>query len=188
MAVQRLRRVVRKIDPWSVLKVSLIFNAIMALVFVLGTVVFWAIFVNAGIPQRINELALLIGLENGINLEGAVYFRIVLLLSIIGMILLTGFMTLGAVVYNLISDIVGGVEFIVLEETTPTGTRPRVSMPIAPARSTPRGGVLPRVRGEPANQRATRETTITEAGTETEAATGTVATATDDDRPTTTES
>ena len=77
MAVQRVRRVIRKVDPWTVLKVSLVFNAIMALVFVLGTVIFWAIFVNAGIPARINELALLIGLESGINLDGQVYFRIV---------------------------------------------------------------------------------------------------------------
>ncbi|MDP2623738.1 MAG: DUF3566 domain-containing protein, partial [Actinomycetota bacterium] len=83
MAVQRVRRVIRKIDPWTVLKVTLVFNAIMALVFVLGTVVFWSIFVNAGIPEKINDLALLIGIENGINLEGAVYFRIVLLLSVI---------------------------------------------------------------------------------------------------------
>ena len=47
MAVQRVRRVIRKVDPWTVLKVSLVFNAIMALVFVLGTVIFWAIFVNS---------------------------------------------------------------------------------------------------------------------------------------------
>ena len=60
MAVQRVRRVIRKVDPWSVLKVSLVFDAVMALVFVLGGVIFWAIFVNAGIPDKINELALLI--------------------------------------------------------------------------------------------------------------------------------
>ena len=44
MAIQRVRRVIRKVDPWTVLKVSLIFNALMALAFVLGTVIFWAIF------------------------------------------------------------------------------------------------------------------------------------------------
>jgi hypothetical protein len=146
MAVQRVRRVIRKVDPWTVLKVSLVFNAIMALVFVLGTVIFWAIFVNAGIPERINELALLIGLENGINLDGEVYFRIVILLSVIGTIMMTGFFTLGAVVYNLISDLVGGIEVIVLEETgAPQGTRPRVSLPVAPERETPRRNILPKV-------------------------------------------
>ena len=150
MAVQRVRRVIRKIDPWTVLKVSLVFNAIMALVFVLGTVIFWSIFVNAGIPQKINDLALLIGLENGINLDGAVYFRIVLLLSVIGTILVTGFLTLGSVVYNLISDLVGGLEVIVLEETgAPQVARPRVTLPTArrpvvvPAA---RRGILPTIK------------------------------------------
>lgn len=147
MAVQRVRRVVRKVDPWTVLKVSLVFNAMMALVFVLGTIIFWAIFVNAGIPERINELALLIGLENGINLDGQVYFRIVVLLSVIGTIMLTGFYTLGAVIYNLISDLVGGVEFIVLEETAgPKGTRPKVSLPVATERRTPRRSIIPPIR------------------------------------------
>lgn len=145
MAVQRVRRVIRKIDPWTVLKVTIVFNAIMALVFVLGTVIFWSIFVNAGIPERINDLALLIGIENGINLEGAVYFRIVVLLAVIGTIMMTGFFTLGAVVYNLISDLVGGVEVIVLEETlgaraVPRATHSGVTRPPA------RRGILPTVR------------------------------------------
>lgn len=143
MPVHRVRRVIRKIDPWSVLKVALVFNGVMAVVFVLGSVVFWAIFVNAGIPERINEMALLIGLENGLNLDGAVYFRIVLLLALLGMIFMTGFMTLGVVVYNLITDIVGGVEVIVLEDSTPVSDRPKVSMPLATDR---RRGILPPLR------------------------------------------
>lgn len=160
MAVQRVRRVVRKVDPWTVLKVSLVFNAMMALVFVLGTVVFWAIFVNAGIPGRINELALLIGLENGINLDGPTYFRIVLLLASIGTIMMTGFFTLGAVIYNLISDLVGGVEFIVLEETSgPRGTRPTVTLPTTTERRVPKRSIIPPIRsvaaddGEPAEEK-----------------------------------
>jgi len=131
MPVQRVRRVIRKIDPWTVLKVSLVFNAIMALVLVLGTIIFWSVFVNAGIPERINELALLIGIENGITLDGPTYFRVVILLAVVGTIMMTGFFTLGAVVYNLISDLVGGVEVVVLEETAmPHAARPRVSLPV----------------------------------------------------------
>ena len=151
MAVQRVRRVIRKVDPWSVLKVSLVFDAVMALVFVLGGVIFWAIFVNAGIPDKINELALLIGLENGINLEGAVYFRIVVLLAVVWTIAMTGFITLGAVVYNLISDLVGGIEVVVLEETTgPVVTRPVATFNKGRSTELPRAGILPGPKaGEP---------------------------------------
>src|SRR5512136_702248 len=134
MPVQRVRRVVRKIDPWTVLKVSAVFNAVMALVTVLGTVVFWSVFVNAGIPERINELAVTIGIEDGITLDGPVYFRIVVLLAVIGTILMTGLFTLAAAVYNLISDLVGGVELVVLEESAPArkAVKP-VSLPVATA-------------------------------------------------------
>jgi hypothetical protein len=134
MPVQRVRRVIRKIDPWTVLKVSLVFNAVMALVTVLGLVVFWSVFVNAGIPDRINELALTIGIENGITFSGAVYFRIAVLLAVVGTIMMTGLFTLGAVVYNLISDLVGGVEFVVLEETGAAvrGSR-KVKLPVTVA-------------------------------------------------------
>lgn len=140
MPVQRVRRVIRKIDPWTVLKVSFVFNAILALIFVLGTVIFWSVFVNAGIPDQINELALLIGLENGFVMDGPTYFRVVLLFALIGTILFTGFLTLAAVIYNLISDLVGGIEVVVLEETaTPVATRP----------ATPRGATTAPIRPLP---------------------------------------
>lgn len=156
MPVQRVRRVIRKIDPWTVLKVSLVFNAVMAVVTVLGTVVFWSVFVNAGIPERINELALTIGIENGITLEGPVYFRIVVLLAAVGTIMMTGLFTLGAFIYNLISDLVGGVELVVLEETAPVArTKGKVISPVTlatadrpePARPLPQ---LPPVTPPPA--------------------------------------
>ena len=140
MPVHRVRRVIRKIDPWTVLKVSFVFNAILALIFVLGTVIFWSVFVNAGIPDQINELALVIGLENGFQMDGPTYFRVVLLLAMIGTILLTGFFTLGAVVYNLISDLVGGLEVVVLEESA----APPITRPV-----TPRGATTSPVRPLP---------------------------------------
>ncbi|MBU1493212.1 MAG: DUF3566 domain-containing protein [Actinobacteria bacterium] len=140
MPVQRVRRVLRKIDPWTVLKVSFVFNAILALIFVLGTVIFWSVFVNAGIPQQINELALLIGLENGFVMDGPTYFRVVLLFAMIGTILMTGFFTLAAVIYNLISDLVGGIEVVVLEET---------ALPVATRPATPRGATTAPIRPLP---------------------------------------
>jgi hypothetical protein len=113
--VRRVRRVIRKIDPWTVLKVSLVFNALMALAFLLGSVIFWSIFVNAGIPERISELAELLTLR--FEADGPTYFRVVLLLAVIWTVFSTGFLTISALLYNLISDIVGGVEVVVLEET-----------------------------------------------------------------------
>jgi hypothetical protein len=122
MAVRRVRRILRRIDPWTVLKVSLVFNAIAALIFVLGTWVIWSMALRRGIPERVIDI--FESLTLSLTIEGELYFRIVVLLAIIGAILATAFMTLGAVLYNLIADLVGGIEIAVLEETyRPTSTR-----------------------------------------------------------------
>ncbi|MFQ5516155.1 MAG: DUF3566 domain-containing protein [Acidimicrobiia bacterium] len=129
--MRRVRRVIRKIDPWTVLKVSFILNLVGALAFVLGSVIFWAVFVNAGIPDKIGELAELLTLT--FTADGPTYFRVVVLLAVIGTILLTGFFTLAAIMYNLIADIVGGVEVVVLEETIVPVARRRRREPVTPA-------------------------------------------------------
>ena len=125
MQVRRVRRVVRKIDPWTVLKASLIFNIIAGLTFVLGMWVMWSIAVQRGIPEGIADIFESLTLT--FTPDGELYFRALVLLTIIGVIVATGSMTMGAVVYNLISDVVGGIEFTVLEETyQPQSTQQRV--------------------------------------------------------------
>jgi hypothetical protein len=115
MAVRRVRRVIRKIDPWTVLKVSLVLNAIGALVFVLGVWVMWSLAVQRGIPDEFADIVANFSLVFTPN--GELYFRAVVFFSIVFFVALTGLLTLGAVMYNLISDVVGGLELIVLEET-----------------------------------------------------------------------
>ena len=145
MAVRRVRRVIRKIDPWTVLKVSLVLNAIGALVFVLGVWVTWSLAVQRGIPERAADFFDNFSLVFTAN--GELYFRAVVFFAIVLYAGLTGFMTLGAVLYNLISDVVGGVELIVLEETYLVPA-PRTT-PVRPAVHTPGNGGNDSTRPEP---------------------------------------
>jgi hypothetical protein len=115
MPVRRVRRIVRKIDVWTVLKVSFVLNTVGGLVWVLGVWVAWSIAVQRGIPDAFVDL---FGrLTIAVSPDGELYFRVILMMAIIGVILFTSIMTLSAVLYNLISDLVGGVELIMLEET-----------------------------------------------------------------------
>lgn len=118
--VRRVRRIIRKIDAWTVFKVSSIFWAVSALGLVLGLVMFWSVVQAAGIPERITDFLVTITLVD----EGQqpfsdddAFFRLALFGSIAWAILGCGLTTLSAVMYNLISDVVGGVEIVVLEET-----------------------------------------------------------------------
>ena len=155
MAVRRVRRVIRKIDPWTVLKVSLIFNAIAGLVFVLGVWVMWSLAIQRGIPNQITEFFANFALV--FNAEGELYFRVIVLLTVIGVIVLTGLMTLGALIYNLISDLVGGIEIIVLEETYLVAQARQA--PVRPAVHVPTTDEVDTVRDESLVQEAPQATT-----------------------------
>lgn len=118
--VRRVRRIIRKVDPWTTLKVSALVWAVLALAVLLGIVIFWSIVERAGIPDRLTEFMIEITLiDEGTrpfsNTEQ--FLRFAIFSSVVSWILLTGMSVAGAVVYNLVSDVVGGLEIVVLEET-----------------------------------------------------------------------
>jgi hypothetical protein len=126
MAVRRVRRIIRKIDPWTVLKVGFLVNLTIGLSATLGVWIAWSIAVQRGIPD---DFADTLGrLTIAFTPDGDLYFRVVLMLAIIWVLGATATLTLIAVLYNLVSDVVGGVEFIMLEEvpdSVPQTERPR---------------------------------------------------------------
>ncbi|MEN8237755.1 MAG: DUF3566 domain-containing protein [Actinomycetota bacterium] len=134
MTVRRVRRIIRKVDPWTVLKVATVLNAIIGLVWVLGVWVAWSIAVQRGIPDAFVEIFARLTIV--FTPDGELYFRVVVMFAIVWAITATAAMTLGAVLYNLISDLVGGVELIMLEEvpdlsktTEPAMPRPVLHVP-----------------------------------------------------------
>ena len=131
--VRRVRRIIRKIDAWTVFKVSSIFREEAALGLVLGLIMFWSVVQASGIPERITDFLVTITLvDEGSDPFGNddAFFRLALFGSIAWAILGCGLTTLGAVMYNLISDVVGGVEIVVLEETlNPTPVAPPAASP-----------------------------------------------------------
>ncbi|MFP5333087.1 MAG: DUF3566 domain-containing protein [Acidimicrobiia bacterium] len=134
--VRRVRRIVRKIDAWTVFKVSAIVWAVAALAMILGLVMFWSVLNAAEIPDRITEFMVEITLlDEGSDPFGDndAFLRLAIFGSIAWAVVGCGLTTLLAVMYNLVSDVVGGVEIVVLEETlqppVTTGQQPAVSQP-----------------------------------------------------------
>jgi hypothetical protein len=141
-----------------VLKVSLVLNAIGALVFVLGVWVTWSLAVQRGIPEKAVDFFDNFSLVFTAN--GELYFRAVLFFAIVLYATVTALMTLGAVLYNLISDVVGGIELIVLEETYLVPA-PRTT-PVRPAVHTPGNGASVPTKTEPVAATSDADTTKTE--------------------------
>ncbi len=118
--VRRVRRIIRRFDPWTVFKVSAVGWAVFAIAMTLGLVMFWSVFQASGIPDRVTSVLIEITLlEEGSDPFGDSdnFLRLAIFGSIVFAVLATGLTTLGAVMYNLIADVVGGVEFVVLEES-----------------------------------------------------------------------
>lgn len=113
---RRVRRVVRKIDGWTVLKVSILFYASLLLVVLVAGMVLWVVASVTGVMHNIDTfIAKLFALQS-------FHFRVAQVLQgtlaggAVLVVLGTVLNVVMAVLYNLISDVVGGVEISVLEE------------------------------------------------------------------------
>ena len=118
--VNRVRRIIRKIDPWTVLKVTLVLNFVVALTVVLGFSIMWVLLVNAGVPQGLEDIARRLALlDQNASLVGNIepLFTGLVSLAAVYMLTQTAIATVGAFFYNLVSDLVGGIEVVVLEES-----------------------------------------------------------------------
>jgi uncharacterized protein involved in cysteine biosynthesis len=127
--VNRVRRIIRKIDPWTVLKVTFVLNFIVALTMVLGFSILWVLLVNAGVPQGLEDIARRLALlDADASLVGNIepLFSSVVFLATVYLLTQTALATIGAFFYNLVSDLVGGIEVVVLEESY-TDTQEKIS-------------------------------------------------------------
>jgi hypothetical protein len=144
--VRRVRRIIRKIDPWTTLKVSAVVWAVIGLAFVLGAVIFWSVLDRSGIPDRLVDFMVEITLiEEGTDpfANTEQFLRFLIFGSVVNWVLFTGLSVAVVVVYNLVSDVVGGLEVVVLEETlNPVAPPQQVLHPPADYRA-PNGAVTP---------------------------------------------
>lgn len=115
IAVRRVRRTVRKIDPLSVLKLSLFFYTIFLIVWLLAVAVFYSMLESMGLFNTIEDLADAFAVNWDANISLFLVerwaFLIGLTLVVVGAIV----SVLLAFLYNVASDLVGGLEMTFAE-------------------------------------------------------------------------
>jgi hypothetical protein len=117
--VRRTRRTIRHIDPWSVFKVSLILYACLYGALVVAGTVLWSIIVRSGVVTDIEDFIAEVGSYEVWEINGAEIFSRA---TVVGAILFAGavvFNVVLTIIFNLISDLVGGVRLTILEEDEP---------------------------------------------------------------------
>ncbi len=113
--VRKVTRVVRHIDPWSTFKVALIFSIVLYGVLLTAGVLLWNVASNTGTVDNVERWFTQFGWES-YELKGDEIFHNAWIAGLFGVVGLTGLGVLSATLFNLISDMVGGVRVTVLEE------------------------------------------------------------------------
>lgn len=149
---RRVRLVVRRVEPWTVLKFSVLLFATIYLVILVAGLVLWAAATATGVRQNVEKFIGDLIASDNFRLLGGTVIRASVLGGALLVVLGTGANVLFAVLYNLISDVVGGV--IVVFEERPTRRRSGPRRPPVTLEQAPPAERTAPLR--PARQRARR--------------------------------
>ena len=111
---KQVRLKLRGIDVWSAVKVGFLISIASGIGIVVGAWLIWSVLTNSGVFSSIGGLlSSVLGEENAFNLESEFSFDNVmstaLTLALLNVVLSTALAAVWAVIFNVISKLVGGV-------------------------------------------------------------------------------
>lgn len=112
--VVKRRMVVRKLDPWSVLKLSLIFYFSVLLIVMLGVTVLWAVVNQIGVIDTLLGFAAEVRLD--VTYDAGNIARALFLIGLLNVVLFSGINVFLCFLYNLVADLIGGFRLTLAEE------------------------------------------------------------------------
>jgi Transmembrane domain of unknown function (DUF3566) len=106
---------IRRVDPWSALKVSLVLSAALFFVWMIAVAFLYLVLGGMGVWSKLNSnvgdlLTSASGQTGGELVSSGTIFGGAALIGLVNIVLLTAMATAGAFIYNLTTDLVGGVE------------------------------------------------------------------------------
>ena len=112
---RRVTRVVRHVDPWSVFKVALCFSLVLYGVCLTAGVLLWNVAYTTGTIDNVQRFFESFG-WNTFRFKGGELFHNAWIAGLFAALALTGLIVLAVTLFNLITDLVGGIRVTVLEE------------------------------------------------------------------------
>ncbi|WP_025738156.1 DUF3566 domain-containing protein [Mycobacterium genavense] len=105
---------IRRIDPWSTLKVSLMLSVALFFVWMIAVAFLYLVLGGMGVWAKLNsnvgDLLNNTSGSSGELVSSGTIFGGAVLIGLVNIVLLTAMATIGAFVYNLTTDLIGGVE------------------------------------------------------------------------------
>lgn len=105
---------IRRIDPWSTLKVSLLLSVALFFVWMITVAFLYLVLGGMGVWAKLNSnVGDLLNNASGSSAElvsSGTIFGGAFLIGLVNIVLMTALATIGAFVYTLITDLIGGIE------------------------------------------------------------------------------
>ena len=111
-----MRRVIRRVDPWTVLRFSLVFYLCMLVVWLVAGVLLWLAASVSGLIDNLERFVTDLFFLEYFQIRGGVVLLSAFVAGLVLVLLGTGINVIMAVVYNLTSDVTGGVEVTVVDK------------------------------------------------------------------------
>ena len=125
LQARRVRRIIRHVEPWSVLKISLLFYACLWVIFLVAGFMVWGVAESSGTVGKLESLVRDLFALDTFSIDAGQIFKGYawggLALAIAG----TTFNVLMCLLFNLISDLTGGLRITMIEEETARPVPPR---------------------------------------------------------------
>ena len=120
---RRARLRLTHVDPWSVLKTSLLLSIALGIVTVVAVAVVWAVLNASGLWDSINQtVGEVVGTQASADFRVQDYvgtervLGFTMLVAAVDVVLITVVSTLGAFLYNLAAALLGGLEVVLAED------------------------------------------------------------------------
>ena len=110
----------QRLEPWSVLKLSLVLSVVGFLVWMVAVGVLYGVLAGMGVWDQINGTYSDLTSANNAQMNadlvsGGRVFGVALVIGLVNIVLMTALATVGSLVYNIAADFFGGIEVTLSE-------------------------------------------------------------------------
>jgi len=119
-ALRRVDLAVARIDAWSVMKVSFLLSVALGIATVIAAFVIWTMLDGMHVFSDLEDFLVTLSADRFLSLLD--YVRLPRMMSyatiiaVVNVVLLTAISTLGALLYNVVAALVGGVRIALVDE------------------------------------------------------------------------
>jgi hypothetical protein len=110
---RRARLILRRLDPWSVLKFSVVFYFCLMLISLLIFAAIWFVLVNMGVFEEVTSFAGKVDMN--LTFSAGTVFRWYVIAGLLGVVVWSVVTVLLTLLFNLVNDVTGGIEVVLAE-------------------------------------------------------------------------